>query len=521
LCLDVSADGRLLAVGSSDCTVTLFDVENSHLLSRTDPLPNDIDRIEFSSQEPSIKVIGLTPPVRKGAFLAQYQLEWPNTDAMRQGFDAGGKVVADRSPELPVIDFDFSSSDSQGPLATTPPRDGDAVLTEVRSVAVERMAGWGSTSGLTVPLLVLPDAKHAIIQGRDRQLHLMELETTQPVRRLEGSDNVLQIWSDGSAAIGILEGGVGFPSRGGEEYDEMMYGAEMMPGVMYPGRYHVARWDLNTGQISGYIRLSELKEALSACAIASDGRWAALGTRSGKLYGLRLTRFEPLRPAAPKRKERPGAPPPKAPPSPLLEFNELDEEEITSLAILPDNVTILSSGPDGLIRVWNAQNRRSDRSFSVRHPAPTMAAGTGSAQGFYEEMDAPGTYSEEMYGSSRGMRATAGSDISQILVSAEGDPRALSLIPGASMCLWNTADGSLLATLACPVWRAALSPDGLLAVTAAGGDLVVWDLERQRVSARSWLDGNVHSIAFLPPARQFITMTDKTLTFWEIRANTP
>jgi WD40 repeat protein len=204
----------------------------------------------------------------------------------------------------------------------------------------------------------------------------------------------------------------------------------------------------------------------------------------------------------------------------MLEFNELHEGGMTALAILPDKVTILSSGPDGAIRVWNAQNRRSDRSFSVRHPAPTIAAGNGPVPGFYGEVAAPGIYGGSMYGSSSDVPATVGSSISQILVSAEGDPRALSLIPAASVCLWNTADGALLATLESPVWRVAFSPDGLLAVTASGGDLIVWDLERQREDARSWLDGSVHSIAFLPRTRQFVTMTERALTFWEIRPKT-
>jgi RNA polymerase sigma factor (sigma-70 family) len=88
--------------------------------------------------------------------------------------------------------------------------------------------------------------------------------------------------------------------------------------------------------------------------------------------------------------------------------------------------------------------------------------------------------------------------------------------------LWETASACEVLTLPLedPL-QIAFSPDGrVLALTAPGGDLVLWDLKRGKEFRRfKGFDAQVNSLAFSPDGRRLVSgLSDSTLLVWDVAA---
>jgi WD40 repeat protein len=93
---------------------------------------------------------------------------------------------------------------------------------------------------------------------------------------------------------------------------------------------------------------------------------------------------------------------------------------------------------------------------------------------------------------------------------------------GSALPLWETATATEV--LALPLERQsriAFSPDGrLLALTAPGGDILLWDLRGGKELYRfKGFDAQVTSLAFSPDGRQLVSgLSDSTLLVWDVAA---
>jgi WD40 repeat protein len=156
--------------------------------------------------------------------------------------------------------------------------------------------------------------------------------------------------------------------------------------------------------------------------------------------------------------------------------------EVTGIAAAPNGETVVTSGDDGTLRLWNPENGAVDKSgpdlvLRSLRPAVTVAFGTD------------------------GKRIAAG---------------------GAdSITLWDVSTGVESATLKCrsgDLTQLAFSPDGKR-LASAGKDwpILLWDLASQRVTAAlNGHTGSVNSIAFSSDGKRMISGSDDgTVRLWD------
>jgi WD40 repeat protein len=156
--------------------------------------------------------------------------------------------------------------------------------------------------------------------------------------------------------------------------------------------------------------------------------------------------------------------------------------EVTGIAAAPNGETVVTSGDDGTLRLWNPDNGAVDKSapdlvLRCPRPAVTVAFGTDGKQ-----------------------IAAGGAD---------------------SITLWDVSTGVESATLKCrsgDLTQLAFSPDGRR-LASAGKDwpILLWDLASQRVTAAlNGHTGSVNSIAFSSDGKRMISGSDDgTVRLWD------
>ena len=156
--------------------------------------------------------------------------------------------------------------------------------------------------------------------------------------------------------------------------------------------------------------------------------------------------------------------------------------EVTGIAAAPNGETIVTSGDDGTLRLWNPENGVVDKTgpdmvLRCLRPAVTVAFGTDGKQ-----------------------LASGGAD---------------------SITLWDVSTGVESATLKCrsgDLTQLAFSPDGKR-LASAGKDwpILLWDLASQRVTAAlNGHTGSVNSIAFSSDGKRMISGSDDgTVRLWD------
>ncbi len=539
--LDVTEDGRLLACADHHDTVHLFDVESGRRLVQTAPLPEAIRRIAFGRDGCSLTVATKVsaPSSPADAPGPKYSFEWPTADALRRWAEAEGKASGGGTEELAAVDLSPSTTVDKGNGSGRSNQKPGIALKEVRSIRLSESAALAGSPRLPPGVIfseprlgflaALPDGKHAVSRGKDGQLHVLELQGGQSLRSLAQSRNAVTAWSDGRELVGVIgrRMSVSQGMFGPGEFGGMM-NEGFMPGAPYgrgpdaiegPASFSpmaplpvtdVNKWDLSNGEVTGVIALDGVAEAVSACAFAPSGKWAVLGTAEGRLYLVNLLRFERPEVAAKNRAAQARAAEPaygyayeyeaagqpkevrkttktRKPTSPVNALPAFPGGTVTALAVLPDNQSFLAAGRDGLIQVCDARTGKVVRSFTDRHAvAASIAPGVPSF-------------------------------VCQLLVSTTGD-KAVSLVPGDTMRVWDPGSGKPIATLRSAARCVAISPEGSLAVSAINSDLILWDLNQGIEIARHWLEGNVTALTFLPAGRHLITLTDASLKCWELDA---
>ncbi len=114
-------------------------------------------------------------------------------------------------------------------------------------------------------------------------------------------------------------------------------------------------------------------------------------------------------------------------------------------------------------------------------------------------------------------RLLASNNVNEERKGRKDDPAGAT---GSALHLWETASASEV--LALPLEdprQTAFSPDGrMLALTAPGGDLILWDLRRGKELHRfKGFDAQVTSLAFSPDGRRLVSgLSDSTLLVWDV-----
>jgi WD40 repeat protein len=159
--------------------------------------------------------------------------------------------------------------------------------------------------------------------------------------------------------------------------------------------------------------------------------------------------------------------------------------DVTGIALSPNGETVVTSGDDGTLRLWNPENGAVDKI------APDMVL--------------------------RSLRTS-------VTVAFAPDGKRLAAGGADSITLWNVADGVETATLKCQsgdLSQLAFSPDGIR-LASAGKDwpILLWDLASQRVTAAlNGHTGSVNSIAFSNDGKLMISGSDDgTVRLWDPQA---
>jgi RNA polymerase sigma factor (sigma-70 family) len=340
----------------------------------------------------------------------------------------------------------------------------------------------------------------------------------------EAHSGVIHLWDVPSGTRTLeSEGHTNWPGRPSFSFD----GKRVATGSAMEGTIFI--WDVATGEPC--IRIHRSSGGLGHCAFSADGR--TLYSCSGnQLLFFDAANGQELHVQKVEEPDRP-----KTRPSGLSLYLSDDHARLIVVSTL-DNREMLVTGWDVATRKQLFQRRR-----------PWMDLGYAlSADG--RVLAAPHPTPDRVKGGAGGpvrLEDTATGELLLTLPALEGQTWPLAFSPdgrlhaavnstgkrndkkddptgatGSALRLWETATATEVLALSLESqFRIAFSPDGqLLALTAPGGDILLWDLRRGKESHRfKGFDAQVTSLAFSPDGSRLVSgLNDTTLLVWDVAA---
>ncbi len=572
-----SPDGSLLASGSSDRTVKLWEVSTGRQIRSFEGTDFKVESIAFSPDGKTIASGGaggaVLWEVRTGQLVKSF-IGQPFA-VLSIGFSPNGEVLVmgcsnrfvrlwniETEEQIRVIDSESSQVDT---VAFSP--DGRIIASSSSSDNIKLWdAETGSLirsfEGLMFSVAFSPDGKFLAAGGRENVVKVWNIETGELIRsfaapaslirsiafspdgktvasaslRFGTSPTAIKLWN---IETGEQTGSIEEDADLGLSFVAIKFSPDGRTIASGSNSNSVKLWDAVTGrQITSFDTHSY---SVSSVAFSPDGKWLASGNgdRTVKLWDLKRGMFvrsleghflwvEAVTFSADSKMLASGSAGTiklwNVESGEELRSIEGHERIITSLAFSPDGKTIVSCSEDETVKLWSTETGEQLRSFDNHTDAVLSVAfspdgkliASGSADGTIRSWDAE--TGEELRSFGEMGIWVAFSPDGKTLAAAIGD---------FTISLWDISTGKHIRSLerhSNVITSIAFSPNGEILISGSNDRTVrLWDVKTGR-NLRT-LDGHsnvVNSVAFSPEGSHFVSGSfDSTIKLWSLSSEMP
>ncbi len=503
----ISPDGRLIASGSRDNTIWLWDVSTRRAVGS--PLTGHTDRVNsvaFSgntlasgSADGTVRLWDVASGAPIGSPLTGHQ------DAVwGVAFSPDGKTLASASADSTVILWDVASGEMR-----LPPLMGHT--DEVYSVAFSPDGRLVASAGADMTI-ILWDAEtgetvHDPLQGHEDWIYSVAFSPDGQTLASGGADNTIRLWDVASGDP------VGQPLQGHTNWVRQVTfspdGTQLFSASV-DGTVRV--WDVASG--AALLTLAGHGDEVWSVAVAPDGVTLVSGGADSRVI-MWNTRDE----------------------YPLRRLLSGHTNEVASVALSPDGRLIASGsglsnggGEDVSVRVWDAATGDLLKTLTGHEGLVTSVAfspdgkliASASADRTIRLWDVQtgDPVGLPLEGHTQAVYAAAFSPDGKLIASASDD---------GTVILWDVATGQPIASPLVghegSVFSVAFSPDGrTLASGGLDGLILLWDVvtRQPRGEALTGHTDRVNSVAFSPDGQTLASGgRDDTVILWDVATGQP
>jgi RNA polymerase sigma factor (sigma-70 family) len=553
----ISADGKMVATGSEDRTIRLWDAATAQELRCLDGHRNHEGKINAVAFSPDGKMLASASDDRTirlwevATGRETHQLLGHQQAVRSVAFTPAGKTLVSASADGTIRLWDVTTGmelrqigrheqsltaialTGDGHTLASGGRDGIVRVRDLDSgQLLHALHGHG---GEILSVAISPDGRTLASSGQDRTLRLWDVATGQERRRLLANQEhmaSLAFSPDGkmlaSGSLGhrvrlwdVATGEERLPLPGHHGYvGAVAFSADGQMLATSGADQMIRFWSAKTGALRRQFFGGQASG--KAVVFARDGKWLACGDQQGRIHVLDAATGREIRHFGQHGKA-------------INPWNPQKERTVMRLAFSPDGKQLASGGIDGKVCVWETATGKSLHEFTGHKEEVTSVAfspdgtlvASGSGDGTARlwllstgtEIHTLRSYyprENEMVEGFPGPIATvAFSPDGRLLATGTDEP---------ALRLWDVASGKLMhrfdASTAGWFDAIAFSPDGtmLAANNPSAPSILVWELathqERRRFFGHR---GAIVSLCFSPDGRRLASgSADGTALVWDV-----